>query len=359
MYARDEKEYFTAKRKAAKMVVGSDRLRDLPSNREIREHIIVLAELLEGESRRRDLRAMRLEALRFLRLLSRWRPQLIGSVWTGHVRKGSDIDIHVFCDHPEAVAQLLEAEGYQCLVERKRVLKHHEERVFTHIHVKARFDVELTVYARDKANYPFRSSITGRAIERADVSQLETLLREEAPEADLEADLADADRDESVRESDERWALYEALLRPLEAVKQNPRFHPEGDALYHSLQVFGLAREVRGYDQEFMLAALLHDVGKAIDPADHVRAGMEALEGAVSDRTAWLIEHHMDAHSYRDGSLGARARRRLEQSDDFDDLMLLSEIDKAGRARGATVVTVGEALEVLRSMDSADAPDPC
>ena len=45
--------------------------------------------------------------------------------------------------------------------------------------------------------------------------------------------------------------------------------HPEGDALYHSLQVFHLAREARPYDEEFLLAALLHDVGKAVDPQDH------------------------------------------------------------------------------------------
>ena len=111
MYAREESEYFTAKRKAAKMVVGTDRLRDLPSNREIREQILILAELLEGEQRGRDLRAMRIEALRFLRLLDRWRPRVIGSVWTGHIRKGSDIDIHAFCDHPATIAQVLESEG--------------------------------------------------------------------------------------------------------------------------------------------------------------------------------------------------------------------------------------------------------
>ena len=56
-------------------------------------------------------------------------------------------------------------------------------------------------------------------------------------------------------------------------IKQNPKYHPEGDALYHSLQVFHLAREARPYDEEFLLAALLHDVGKAIDPQDHCERG--------------------------------------------------------------------------------------
>ena len=56
------------------------------------------------------------------------------------------------------------------------------------------------------------------------------------------------------------YELYELLLRPLEQVKQNPKYHPEGDALYHSLQVFELARQARPWDQEFVLAAILHDV---------------------------------------------------------------------------------------------------
>ena len=41
----------------------------------------------------------------------------------------------------------------------------------------------------------------------------------------------------------DRFAVYRMRLLPLEAVKQNPKFHPEGDVLYHSLQVFHLARE--------------------------------------------------------------------------------------------------------------------
>jgi len=44
----------------------------------------------------------------------------------------------------------------------------------------------------------------------------------------------------------------------MHGVEQPPQYHPEGDALYHSLQVFELAREARPYDEEFLLAALLH-----------------------------------------------------------------------------------------------------
>jgi len=100
-----------------------------------------------------------------------------------------------------------------------------------------------------------------------------------------------------------------------------------------------------------MQAALLHDVGKGLDPAKHVEAGLEALEGLISERTRFLIAHHMDAHLYRKGELGARARRALEASPDFEDLMLLQECDAGGRVAGAPVGTVDEALEYLRQTE--------
>jgi predicted HD phosphohydrolase len=148
----------------------------------------------------------------------------------------------------------------------------------------------------------------------------------------------------------DRFELYRSLLMPLEEVKQSRAYHPEGDALYHSLQVFELASQSRPWDEEFLVAALLHDVGKGIDPRDHVAAGLAALEGAISDRTAFLIRHHMDAHALREGTLGHRAALRLRASDDFEDLELLARCDKAGRVPGAIVRTVDEALAALRAL---------
>ena len=229
-------------------------------------------------------------------------------------------------------------------VERKQVRKHGEERIFTHIHVVDRFPFELTVYAADQAHYVFKSSITGKAIERASIAELEQFLAREYPDLDLDAAL-----DEAAEQVD-RFQVFESLLLPLENVKQPLKYHPEGDALYHSLQVFDHARDQLAYDEEFLLAALLHDVGKAIDPADHVAAGLEALDGFITERTAWLIEHHMLAHQLADGTLGARARRRLEQSEHFDDLVLLGECDRAGRQPGVEAPELDEALDYLREL---------
>src|ERR671938_715968 len=114
MYERIESEYFTAKRKAARRLCrGGVKPEDLPSNAEIREQIQLFARLHEGERRTENLREMRLEALRMMRLLRAFRPRLIGSVMTGHVRKGSDIDLHVFSDSAALVTDVLANEGYQ------------------------------------------------------------------------------------------------------------------------------------------------------------------------------------------------------------------------------------------------------
>ena len=62
--------------------------------------------------------------------------------------------------------------------------------------------------------------------------------------------------------------------------------------LYHSLQVYSLASDALFYDEELRLAALLHDVGKGIDPYEPIAAGLQALGDSISQRTSWLIEHH-------------------------------------------------------------------
>ncbi len=345
MYTREEGEYFRAKMKAARRIVKDEpKPADLPSNREIRDQVQALARMNEGERQRENLREMRVAALRVMRLLRPFRPQLIGSVMTGHVRKGSDIDIHVFSDSIESVAAALEAEGIRCDVERKRVRKEGQEQVFVHIHAVDRFEFELTVYPAKLAQHVFKSSITGKAIERASIAELEQLIEREYPDANVEEMVVDAES------KLDRFQIFEMLLLPLERVKESAKHHPEGDALYHSLQTFDAARDELPYDEEFLLAALLHDVGKAIDRKNHVAAGLEALADFISPRTAWLIENHMESQKLLDGELGSRARKRLQASDDFEELMLLAQCDRQGRSRGVEAPDLDEALEYLREL---------
>ena len=175
------------------------------------------------------------------------------------------------------------------------------------------------------------------------------MLREEYPDLDVDTEL------DALEEKIDPFLLYRMLLEPLEGVKQSKKYHPEGDALYHSLQVFELARDERPYDEEFLLAALLHDVGKAIDPSDHVEAALQALEGSITERTAWLIAHHMEVQALRAGTLGTRARSRLQESELYDDLMLLSELDRRGRVPGAAVGELDEVLDYIKGLAAGEA----
>lgn len=345
MYSRQESEYYRAKMKAARRICrGWVKPADLPSNAEIRDEVQSFARLYEGEQRTLNLRDMRLEALRLMRLLRRFRPRLIGSVLTGHIRQGSDIDLHVFSDSIESVAAVMDSQGVVYDIERKRVRKNGEERIFTHIHMQDRFPFELTVYASNLAHYVSKSSITGKAMERASIAELEQFLVRAYPELDLDEAI------ETIESQVDRFQVYEALLLPLENVQQSRKYHPEGDALYHSLQVFDLARDELPYDEEFQLAALLHDVGKAIDPGDHVGAALESLDGVITPRTAWLIEHHMEAQRLLDGELGVRAKRRLRGNESYEELLLLARCDRDGRQRGVQVPDLDEALDHVREL---------
>lgn len=348
MYERQESEYYRAKLKAARRIQkGWVKPVDLPSNAEIRDEVQKLARIFEGDQRFEHLRQMRVAALRMMKLMARFRPRLIGSVLTGHIRKGSDIDLHLFSDSLQAVTSELDFHAMQFEVERKKVRKGGVETTYRHIKVYDEFQFEFTVYESAKAHYVFKSSITGKAIERVSVAELEQFLTREYQDLDLEKAV------EQAAQSADRFQVYLSLLLPLENVKQNPKYHPEGDALYHSLQVYDLACDQVPYDEEFLLAALLHDVGKAIMPQAHVLAGLEAVEGFVTERTRWLIEHHMLAHKIHDQSIGARQKRRLMESEFYEDLVMLGECDRSGRQVGVECTELEEALDYIRSISEA------
>ncbi len=199
------------------------------------------------------------------------------------------------------------------------------------------------------------AAVLGHAVRPGDLpadaevrEQVIELIREGAEALD-----DDSPEPETLLMSDhvDRFAIYKMRLEPLAAVKQNPKWHPEGDALYHSLQVFEAARNERPYDEEFLLAALLHDVGKAIRPADHVNAALEALRGTLTPRTEWLIAHHMDLLVRPDRPTNPKIRQGLEQSEFFEDLVRLRDLDEGGREPGVPVGTIDEALAYVKGLE--------
>ena len=120
LYFGAEKEYKQAKEKAAKTLGAHF----LPSNLEVALELDKIAEENEGAKRKERLIQMRNEALKIMKLLDAYCPVLIGSVWRGTIRQGSDIDIAVYTDEPEEIVKILKAERDKnfknCLDNRKQ-----------------------------------------------------------------------------------------------------------------------------------------------------------------------------------------------------------------------------------------------
>lgn len=132
-----------------------------------------------------------------------------------------------------------------------------------------------------------------------------------------------------------------SLLDALNGVRQSPKYHPEGDALFHSLQVFELAHRSTT-DRTLWAAALFHDVGKAIDSALHDEIGADLLADLLPERAVWLVRHHLDLLKDRRGT-----QRRYQGRPELRDLELLRRWDLGGRDPNAHVMTIDDAFDVL------------
>jgi len=140
------------------------------------------------------------------------------------------------------------------------------------------------------------------------------------------------------------------IVRVLATVKQGPLKHPEGDVLEHTLQVFDLVYQERPFDEELLTAALVHDVGRAVDRANPVASGVAALGDLITPRTRWLVESLEAALAYGDHTLGARARQRLESHPDFLDALLLAESDRRACVRGYDSPSLDKAIVILKAI---------
>jgi hypothetical protein len=106
MIAEDGLDYASAKRKAARHVVGETRVEGawLPDNDQIEEEIREYQTLFQGESQPAVLRRLREIALDWMRRLAAFTPFVTGAVLNGTAGEHSDIHLQIFCDNPKDVA---------------------------------------------------------------------------------------------------------------------------------------------------------------------------------------------------------------------------------------------------------------
>jgi len=181
MYHEGIKQYFDAKRIANKRLssrgglkAGQYRTKDLPSNGEVSAELAKLVELLEDDKDQRLL-ALREAAISVMRDLKEFSPRLIGSVSTGRIRRGSDIDLHVFTDQVERLEATLQHLQWVYEKEQVTIKKGTQFVEYTHIYLQADFPIEMSVYPCSELRVVSRSSTDGKPIKRLKLVDVERL----------------------------------------------------------------------------------------------------------------------------------------------------------------------------------------
>ena len=176
LYLRLEKEYKQAKLKAAHNFGA----RVLPSNLEVALELDKIAEENEGSARNERLIQMRIEALKIMKILKAYCPVLIGSVWRGTIRLGSDVDITLYSDDSDEIVACLKVNEIKISkTERMTLAKHKKIETSFHIHVETsnNLNVEISVRNPEEKGRKRLCETFGDKIKGLKIQELEKLLK--------------------------------------------------------------------------------------------------------------------------------------------------------------------------------------
>ena len=171
------RDYRVAKQKAAERL-GTAGRGSLPGNAEIETAVAEHLALFGGEAHEDRLRLMRVAALSAMDLLATFSPRLVGPVLAGTADENSVVNLHVFADHPEAVALELEQIGIGFRTYERR-LKSRRNRVecysgfeFNH----GNNAIQAKVFPGDGIRPAPMSPIDGKPMKRADSAVVQALV---------------------------------------------------------------------------------------------------------------------------------------------------------------------------------------
>ena len=137
-------------------------------------------------------------------------------------------------------------------------------------------------------------------------------------------------------------------LEKLVGVKQNPKYHPEGDVWNHTMMVLDKAAKVKSKSSNplyFMYAALFHDIGKQVSTTEkdgiiksigHEKDGIPLAKNGLNHITNEsnlikyvlnMIENHMTPHLITEKSSFKTTNRFFDKCINPYDQLLLSFCD--------------------------------
>ena len=157
--------------------------------------------------------------------------------------------------------------------------------------------------------------------------------------------------------------LMHEILPEVEILKgtpQDPKWHPEGDVLEHTIRVM---EQLVGECDELLIAGMFHDIGKPdstiieddgrVRSPDHAKVGADIsreimkrmkFSTAMVETVSELVYEHMKMISVKD--MKKASRKKFFAQDNFQMLLKLHEADrKAGVDRTETLDLVRSLLE--------------
>lgn len=179
MIAEDGADYGTAKRKAAKQILGNTKVRGdfMPDNAQIEEEVRQYNELFFADSQPARLLHLRKLALRMMTELEQFSPYLTGAVLNGTAGEHSDIHLQLFAPSAKDVEIFLINKNVDFDVSESAHFKGRGEPVETLSFLWQNEGIHLALYETDDLRGAIKGSAEGRMV-RADIEAVRTLIAE-------------------------------------------------------------------------------------------------------------------------------------------------------------------------------------
>lgn len=180
MIAEDGMDYGSAKRKAAKQILGNNKVRGevLPDNAMLEEEVRLYNELFFGDTQPARLLHLRNLAVRIMTELAPFQPHLTGAVLNGTAGAHSDIHLQLFTESVKDVEIYLLNKNIDFEVSESSHFKGRSDPVETLSFIWQQEGIHLALYETDDLRGAIRKSPSGRQ-ERADIHAVRALITKE------------------------------------------------------------------------------------------------------------------------------------------------------------------------------------
>ena len=172
-------DYLSAKRKAA-LQLGVQPDKGMPTNVEVEQALMEYQSLFQNRQQTELLYNMRRQAINAMRLMEQYWPRLVGPVLTGTATRHTEITLHLVSDEPEQIGFRLEEHAIPFTSCEKTIKtgKTDKKDFPAYQFIADSTRILLVVFPERQKHVCPLSTITGKPMRRATVSDVEKLLME-------------------------------------------------------------------------------------------------------------------------------------------------------------------------------------